>query len=62
LCREKVLLVDDAFALFRPHVGASANQAAKHALRLAKVFRGGDGFEGMGRGRGEVYEANQCFQ
>lgn len=36
----KLLLVGDAFSLFRPHVGASTNQAAVQALGLADVFQG----------------------
>ena len=36
----KLLLVGDAFALFRPHVGMSTNQAAMQALGLADVFQG----------------------
>lgn len=40
----KLLLVGDAFALFRPHVAASTNQAAMQAIGLSAVFRGdGDG-------------------
>ncbi|KAI9649442.1 hypothetical protein NHQ30_002018 [Ciborinia camelliae] len=33
----KLLLVGDAFALFRPHVGLSTNQAAMQALGLAEL-------------------------
>ncbi len=36
----KLILVGDAFSLFRPHAGASTAQAAKHALELAEVFEG----------------------
>ncbi|KUJ16155.1 FAD/NAD(P)-binding domain-containing protein [Mollisia scopiformis] len=36
----KLLLVGDAFALFRPHLGASTNQAAKQADGLVDVFMG----------------------
>ena len=36
----KLLLVGDAFTLFRPHFGASTNQGAMHALLLEKVLRG----------------------
>ncbi|QSZ30306.1 hypothetical protein DSL72_004828 [Monilinia vaccinii-corymbosi] len=36
----KLLLVGDAFALFRPHVGLSTNQAAMQALGLVEVFSG----------------------
>jgi 2-polyprenyl-6-methoxyphenol hydroxylase-like FAD-dependent oxidoreductase len=36
----KLLLVGDAFALFRPHVASSTNQAAMQALGLAEVFQG----------------------
>ena len=32
----KLLLVGDAFSLFRPHIGASTNQAARQALELAE--------------------------
>lgn len=35
-----LLLVGDAFALLRPHVGLSTNQAAMQALGLAEVFNG----------------------
>lgn len=36
----RLFLVGDAHALFRPHIGASTNQSALHALELEKVFRG----------------------
>jgi 2-polyprenyl-6-methoxyphenol hydroxylase-like FAD-dependent oxidoreductase len=36
----KLLLVGDGFSLFRPHVGASTNQAALQALGLAEVLQG----------------------
>jgi 2-polyprenyl-6-methoxyphenol hydroxylase-like FAD-dependent oxidoreductase len=36
----KLLLVGDGLSLFRPHVALSTNQAALHALQLAKVMRG----------------------
>ena len=36
----RLILVGDAHALFRPHIGASTNQAALHALQLERVFRG----------------------
>lgn len=36
----KLILVGDAFALFRPHNASSTNQAAKQALELAEVFKG----------------------
>lgn len=36
----KLLLVGDAFSLFRPHIGASTNQAARQALELVEVFQG----------------------
>lgn len=36
----KLLLVGDAFALFRPHAGLSTNQAALHCLLLEKVLKG----------------------
>jgi 2-polyprenyl-6-methoxyphenol hydroxylase-like FAD-dependent oxidoreductase len=36
----KLVLVGDAFALLRPHVAASTNQAAKQALGLAELFSG----------------------
>ncbi|KAH6679076.1 hypothetical protein B0J14DRAFT_624339 [Halenospora varia] len=36
----KLLLVGDAFALFRPHVGSSTNQAAMQAMGLADLFLG----------------------
>ncbi|TVY83893.1 2,6-dihydroxypyridine 3-monooxygenase [Lachnellula suecica] len=36
----KLLLVGDAFALFRPHLGSSTNQAAMQALGLAEVLEG----------------------
>jgi len=36
----KLLLVGDAFSLFRPHTGSSTNQTARQALELAEVFRG----------------------
>ena len=35
----KLLLVGDALATFRPHAGASTNQAAKNALSLEKVMK-----------------------
>ncbi|RKU40405.1 hypothetical protein DL546_000401 [Coniochaeta pulveracea] len=37
---EKVVLVGDAVAGFRPHTAASTSQAAFHALRLGNVFAG----------------------
>lgn len=36
----KVLLVGDAFTLFRPHAAASTNQAARQAMSLAEVLEG----------------------
>lgn len=36
----KVLLVGDAFTLFRPHAAASTNQAARQAMSLAQVYKG----------------------
>lgn len=36
----KVLIVGEALALFRPHMGLSVNQAALHSLLLEKVMRG----------------------
>lgn len=36
----KLILVGDAYCLFRPHVGSSTNQAAMHALGFAEVFKG----------------------
>lgn len=36
----KLLLVGDAFSLFRPHTGSSMNQAARQALELADVYQG----------------------
>jgi 2-polyprenyl-6-methoxyphenol hydroxylase-like FAD-dependent oxidoreductase len=36
----KLLLVGDAFCLFRPHTGSSTNQAARQALELAEVYQG----------------------
>lgn len=36
----KLLLVGDAFCLFRPHTGSSTNQAARQALQLAEVYQG----------------------
>jgi 2-polyprenyl-6-methoxyphenol hydroxylase-like FAD-dependent oxidoreductase len=36
----KVVLVGDAFCLFRPHTGSSTNQAARQALELAEWMRG----------------------
>ena len=36
----KLLLVGDALAQFRPHVGSSTNQAALNALLLEKVLKG----------------------
>ena len=35
-----MLLVGDVFALFKPHVAASTNQAAMQAMGLAEVFEG----------------------
>ena len=35
----KLLLLGDALAGFRPHTAASTSQAAFHALQLAKVMR-----------------------
>ena len=37
---KRLFLVGDAHTLFRPHVGASSNQAAFNCLELEKVFRG----------------------
>lgn len=36
----KLLLVGDALALFRPHVGVSTNQAALQCLLFEKVLKG----------------------
>lgn len=36
----KLLLVGDAFALFRPHIALSTNQAALHCILLEKVLKG----------------------
>ncbi|TVY21096.1 2,6-dihydroxypyridine 3-monooxygenase, partial [Lachnellula arida] len=36
----KLVLVGDAFSLFRPHAAMSLNQASKQALGLAEVFQG----------------------
>ena len=36
----KLFLVGDAFALFRPHVAQSTNQTAMHCLSLEKVLTG----------------------
>ncbi|KAF2105616.1 hypothetical protein BDV96DRAFT_694739 [Lophiotrema nucula] len=36
----KLLLVGDAFSLFRPHAGAATSQAARQALSLVKVLKG----------------------
>ena len=36
----KLLLLGDALAGFRPHTAASTSQAAFHALNLAKVMKG----------------------
>lgn len=36
----KLILVGDAFSLFRPHNASSTNQAAMQALGLAEVFQG----------------------
>jgi hypothetical protein len=36
----KLLLVGDAFTLFRPHGGSSTSQAAMQAMGLAEVFQG----------------------
>ena len=41
----KLLLVGDALAQFRPHVGSSTNQAALDALLLEKVFKGEIGLD-----------------
>ena len=35
----KLILVGDTFLLFRPHARSSTNQAAKHVLGLAEIFR-----------------------
>lgn len=36
----RLLIVGDALALFRPHVGASTNQGVVHCLALEKVLKG----------------------
>jgi 2-polyprenyl-6-methoxyphenol hydroxylase-like FAD-dependent oxidoreductase len=36
----KLVLVGDAFCLFRPHTGSSTNQAARQARELAEVIKG----------------------
>jgi hydroxymethylglutaryl-CoA reductase len=45
----KLLLVGDALAQFRPHVGSSTNQAALDALLLEKVLKGEMGLKPVGR-------------
>ena len=37
---QKLLLIGDALAGFRPHTAASTNQAALHALLLEQVMKG----------------------
>jgi hypothetical protein len=39
-CEGKVLLVGDAFAQFKPHLGMSCNQSALKAMQLGKVLEG----------------------
>lgn len=43
----KVLMVGDAVAGFRPHTAASTSQAARHALLLDEMMRGGMSREQM---------------
>ncbi|GAB1316521.1 Zeaxanthin epoxidase, chloroplastic [Madurella fahalii] len=45
----KVVLVGDALAAFRPHFAVAAEQAARHALALGKVWKGEMSMEEWGR-------------
>jgi hypothetical protein len=45
LCDGKLLLVGDAFALCRPHMGAAVNRAALQIQHLETVFQGESSLE-----------------